>query len=239
MGKLDGKVALVTGGSSGIGLATAACFVAEGAKVWVTGRDECRLEAALSELGPDARGVRGDVTSAADLDGLFARIGAEDSRLDVVFANAAVMEMAPLATVDEAHVQRVLAVNLSGVLFTVQKALPLIPDGGAVILAGSLGAHHGWADQGVYAASKAAVRSLARTWTTELRERGIRVNVVSPGATATRPDDDDAAELAAMIPAGRLATPTEIARAALFLASDDASYLRGAELCVDGGLGHT
>lgn len=239
MGKLDGKVALVTGGSSGIGLATAACFVGEGAKVWVTGRDAQRLESAVAQLGPQARGLRGDVSSGVDLDALFARIRAEDGRLDVVFANAAVMEQVPLDAVDEAHLARVLGVNVGGVLFTVQRALPLVPDGGAVILAGSLGARHGWADQGVYAASKAAVRSLARTWTTELRERRIRVNVLSPGATATRPDDDGNADLAAMIPAGRLASPDEIARAVLFLASSDASYLRGAELCVDGGLGQT
>jgi NAD(P)-dependent dehydrogenase (short-subunit alcohol dehydrogenase family) len=229
---------LVTGGSSGIGLATARRFIAEGAFVYLTGRRKAALDTAVSALGSQAAGVCGDVARNHDLDALFERIAMEHGRLDIVFANAAAMATASIGEIDEAHIEAVLGPNLRGVIFTVQKALPLMPTGGSIVLNGSLGASRGWPEQGVYAASKAAVRSLARTWTTELAPRDIRVNVVSPGPTATG-DVVEAhhAALAELVPARRLARADEIASAVAFLASSDASYVRGAELFADGGFG--
>jgi len=247
MGKLDKKVALITGGSSGIGLATARRFLAEGAQVYVTGRRQAKVDEAVARLGSGAIGVAGDVASAEDRERLFEHIRRDKGRLDVVFANAAALEFVPLERIDEAHVERLFGANVRGVIFTVQGALPLMPDGGSIVLCGSIGAVRGFPAQTVYAATKAAVRSLARTWTSELKERKIRVNVVSPGVTATEgayelfggeaAAKEHHAMVTPMVPAGRVADPNEIARVVVFLASEDASYVQGVELFADGGFG--
>jgi NAD(P)-dependent dehydrogenase (short-subunit alcohol dehydrogenase family) len=240
-GKLSGKVALVTGGSSGIGLATARRFVEEGAHVYITGRREAELVAAAGEIGVGVTAVRGDVSELADLDRLYAKIGEERGRLDVVFANAGLGEFAPLGEVTEAHFDKIFGVNVKGLVFTVQKALPLLPDGASVILNASIVSAKGMPNFSVYSASKAAVRSFARTWSVDLRGRRIRVNALSPGFIPTPAYDslgitDEAVEAAvASIPLGRTGTSEEIAKAALFLASDDSSYVSGIELFVDGG----
>lgn len=245
MGTLQGKTALITGGTTGIGLATAERFVREGAKVYVLGRRRERVAAACAALG--VCGLVGDVTSGADLDQAMARIREERGSLDILFANAAALELVSLAAIDEAHVDRLFDANVKSVIFTVQKALPLMPNGGAIVLTGSLGSIRGFPAQSVYAASKAAVRSLARTWTAELKERDIRVNVVSPGITATEGADllfggpeaaaAHRARVAPFVPAGRAASAAEIASAVMFLVSPDASYVRGVELFADGGFG--
>lgn len=247
MGKLDNKVALITGGSSGIGLATARRFLAEGAQVYVTGRRQAKVDEAVAKLGAGAIGVAGDVASARDRERLFEQIRRDKGRLDIVFANAAALEFVPLERIDEAHVERLFGANVRGVIFTVQGALALMPDGGSIVLCGSIGAARGFPEQTVYAATKAAVRSLARTWTSELKERKIRVNVVSPGVTATEGANElfggeaavkeHHAMVAPMVPAGRVADPDEIARVVVFLASEDASYVQGVELFADGGFG--
>jgi len=246
MGKLAGKVALVTGGNSGIGLATAKRFVREGACVFITARREPELKAAVEDIGRNVTGVQGDVSRLADLDRLFARIGHETGTLDVLFANAGVAAYAPLGNITEEHYDSIFDVNVKGLLFTVQKALPLMPDGGSIILNASIVASKGLAANSVYSATKAAVRSFARTWTTDLKERRIRVNAVSPGATDTpglsnllassETGSQRAQLIAAGVPLGRFATPDEIAKAVVFLASDDSSYITGIELFVDGGL---
>jgi len=245
MGKLERKTALVTGGSSGIGLATAGRFVKEGASVFITGRREPELAAAVREIGQNVTAVRGDVSNLDDLDRLFAQIRREKGKLDIVFANAGVAEYAPLGTVTEELYDSIFDVNVKGLLFTVQKALPLLPDGASIILNASIVGSKGLAANSVYSASKAAVRSFARTWTTDLRQRRIRVNAVSPGATDTPGLSDllasgDAGRerlqtLRISVPLGRLGTPDEVARAVGFLASDDSSYVTGTELFVDGG----
>jgi NAD(P)-dependent dehydrogenase (short-subunit alcohol dehydrogenase family) len=245
MKKLDGKIALITGGNSGIGLATAKRFVSEGAYVFITGRTQSKLDAAVKEIGSNVTAVQGDVANLKDLDRLFAQIQKEKGRLDIVFANAGVFQYAALEAVDEEFFDNIFNCNVKGLLFTVQKALPLLPDGASVILNGSIVGSKGIPSNSVYSATKAAVRSFARTWTAELKARRIRVNVVSPG-----PIDTDAlqelfstsdvgkqrlANIASIVPMGRLGTPDEIAKAALFLASDDSSYITGIELFVDGG----
>ncbi|WP_029921426.1 glucose 1-dehydrogenase [Nevskia soli] len=247
MGKLDGKVALVTGGTSGIGLATAKLFVAEGAHVYVTGRRQEKLDAAVKEVGAGITGVQGDVASLADLDRLFSQVKQEKGRLDIVFANAGAAEFAPFGQVDEAHFDRMFDGNVKGLLFSVQKALPLMPDGGAVVLTSSVVGSKGLSANTVYAATKAAIRSFARTWTTDLKARKIRVNVVSPGPVDTAglrellgdsPEGQQRKQgFAQIVPIGRLGHADEIARAVLFLASDDSSYVTGTELFVDGGMG--
>jgi len=245
VGKLDGKIALVTGGNSGIGLATAKRFVDEGAYVFITGRREPELAAAVKEIGSNVSGVRGDVSNLDDLDRLFAQIGREKGRLDVVFTNAGVARYVPLGTITEEFYDSVFDVNVRGVLFTVQKALPLMPDGASIILNASVVASKGLPANSVYSATKAAVRSFARTWATDLKARRIRVNAVSPGAT----DTPGLRELLASseagrqrrqtisdsVPLGRFGTPDEVARAVVFLASDDSTYITGTELFVDGG----
>jgi NAD(P)-dependent dehydrogenase (short-subunit alcohol dehydrogenase family) len=246
MGKLQGKVALITGGTSGIGLATARLFVAEGAHVYVTGRRQEKVTEAVSEIGAGVTGVQGDVGNLADLDRLFKQIEREKGRLDIVFANAGAAEFGPLGHIDEAHFDRMFDGNVKGLLFTVQKALPLMPDGGAVVLTGSVVGSKGFGNNSVYAATKAAIRSLARTWTTDLKARKIRVNVVSPGPIDTAGLRDllgSSAEgeqrkqgLSQAVPLGRMGQADEIAKAVLFLASSDASYVAGAELFVDGGI---
>ena len=245
MGKLDGKVALVTGGNSGIGFATAQEFVGEGAYVFVTGRREKELAAAVKEIGRNVSGIRADVSYLEDLDRLFSKIKSEKGKLDVVFANAGAAKYAPLGQISEELYQSIFDVNVKGVLFTVQKALPLIPEGGSIILNASIVASKGLPANSVYSATKAAVRSFARTWTTDLKDRHIRVNVVSPGSTDTEGlrellgssevGEQRLKTINASVPLGRLAKPKEIARAVVFLASDDSSYITGTELFVDGG----
>jgi NAD(P)-dependent dehydrogenase (short-subunit alcohol dehydrogenase family) len=246
MGKLEGKVALVTGGNSGIGLATAKQFVNEGAYVFITGRRESELAAAVKEVGRNITAVRGDVSNLDDLDRLFAQIKREKGRLDIVFANAGVAKFAPLGTITEEFYDSIFNINVKGLLFTVQKALPLLPDGASIILNASIGASKGLGASSVSSATKAAVRSFARTWTTDLKDRRIRVNVVSPGLTETPGlkglvESTGAGEqrlkmLSSSVPLGRLGTPDEVARAVVFLASDDSSYITGTELFVDGGI---
>jgi NAD(P)-dependent dehydrogenase (short-subunit alcohol dehydrogenase family) len=244
--KLAGKIALVTGGTSGLGLATAKRFVAEGAQVVVTGRRPAELDAAVKELGGSAIGVRGDVSVLADLDRLYATIRATHGRLDVLFANAGGGSFLPLGEITEAQFDKYFGINVKGTLFTVQKALPLMAAGGSVVLNGSMVSVKGVPGFSVYAATKAALRSFARTWAADLRGRNIRVNVVSPGVVVTPAyknelglSDEQIKEFeaqgAAAAPLGRAGTPDEIAKAVVFLASDDSSYVTGANLFVDGG----
>lgn len=240
--RFDNKVVVITGGTDGIGLATAKAFVAEGAHVYVTGRRQERLDAAVAEIGHGAVGVQGDVVHSADLDRLYAQIGRDHGRVDVVFANAGVSESAAIGGIKEDHVDRVFDINVKGTVFTVQKALPLMSSGGAVVLAGSGAGSKGFASLSIYSATKAAIRSFARTWTADLKGRGIRVNVVSPGmvltpAMQTYLRDNAGAEdwMRQAIPFGRLAQPDEVAKAVLFLASDESSFVGGEELLVDGG----
>ena len=242
MGKLEGKIALITGGNSGIGLATAKQFVNEGAYVFITGRRDPELAAAVKEIGRHVTGVQGDVSNLGDLDRLFAQIKREKGKLDIVFANAGSAKFAPLGKITEEHYDALFNSNVKGLLFTVQKALPLLPDGASIILNASIVASKGWLPEwSVYSATKAAVRSFARTWTTDMKDRRIRVNAVSPGYTDTPPwHSVEAAEermktISNSVPLGRLGTPDEIAKAVVFLASDDSSYVTGTELFVDGG----
>jgi NAD(P)-dependent dehydrogenase (short-subunit alcohol dehydrogenase family) len=246
MNKLEGKVALVTGGNSGIGLATAKRFVNEGAYVFITGRRDAELAAAVKEIGKNVTGVPGDVSNLGDLDRLFAQIKAEKGKLDVVFANAGVARYSPLGKITEEFYDSIFNINVKGLLFTVQKALPLLPDGASIILNASIVASKGFSSNSVYSATKAAVRSFARTWTTDLKDRRIRVNAVSPGSTDTPGLSDLLASsetgeqrkkmISTMVPLGRFGTPDEIAKAVVFLASDDSSYITGIELFVDGGI---
>jgi NAD(P)-dependent dehydrogenase (short-subunit alcohol dehydrogenase family) len=241
--RFKGTVVAVTGGSDGIGRVTAKAFADEGAHVYITGRRQDRLDEAVAQIGAGVVGVQGDVSTPGDLDRLYARIQQDHGRLDVVFANAGVSESAALGEIDEAHLDRVFTINVKGTVFTVQKALPLMTSGGAVILAGSAAGSKGIAALSVYSATKAAIRSFARTWTSDLKSRGIRVNVVSPGMVQTPAmqaylDGNAGAEdaLKQMIPFGRLGSSQEIAEAVLFLASDAASFVAGHELFVDGGV---
>ena len=241
MGKLEGKIALVTGGTSGIGLATATHFVNEGAYVFITGRRDAELAAAVKEIGRNVTGVQGDVSNMGDLDRLFAQIKKEKGRLNVVFANAGVAKYAPIGTITEELYDSTFNTNVRGLLFTVQKALPLLPDGAAIILTASIVV----AANSVYSATKAAIRSFARTWTTDLKDRRIRVNAVSPGSIDTpglsqllgssEIGQQRLKMISNNVPLGRLGKPDEIAKAVVFLASDEASYITGTELFVDGG----
>lgn len=245
MGKLEGKVALVTGGNSGIGLATAKEFVGEGAYVFITGRREPELAAAANRIGRNITGIRADVSNLADLERLFSQIKSEKGKLDIVFANAGIAKYAALGQITEELYDSIFDINVKGVLFTVQKALPLMPEGASIILNASIVGSKGLPANSVYSATKAAVRSFARTWTMDLKERHIRVNVVSPGATdtpglnellgSTEAGQQRAKMISTAVPLGRLGKPEEIARAVVFLASDDSSYITGTELFVDGG----
>jgi NAD(P)-dependent dehydrogenase (short-subunit alcohol dehydrogenase family) len=245
MGKLAGKIALVSGGSGGIGLATAKEFVKEGAYVFITGRRDSELAAAATEIGRNVTGVRGDVSNLGDLDRLFAQIKREKGKLDIVFANAGSAKYAPFGTITEELYDSIFNTNVKGLLFTVQKALPLLTDGASIILNASIVASKGLSANSVYSATKAAVRSFARTWTTDLKERRIRVNAVSPGSIDTpglrellassETGQQRLKMLSASVPLGRLGKPDEIAKAVVFLASDDSSYITGTELFVDGG----
>jgi len=245
MGKLEGKIALVTGGSSGIGLATARHFVNEGAYVFITGRHQPELDAAVKDIGRNVTAVSGDVSKLSDLDQLFDQIKTEKGRLDVLFANAGIAKYAKLGEITEELFNSTFDINVKGVLFTVQKALQLMPDGSSIILNASIVGSKGLSSNSVYSATKAAIRSFARTWTTDLKDRRIRVNAISPGTIDTPglnnllASADAGKERVKMIqtsiPLGRLGLPDEIAKAVVFLASDDASYITGAELFVDGG----
>jgi NAD(P)-dependent dehydrogenase (short-subunit alcohol dehydrogenase family) len=245
--KLAGKVALVTGGTSGIGLATAKRFVAEGAYVFITGRRQTELDAAVTEIGKNVTGIQSDVSNLADLDRLYATIEQEQGHLDVVFANAGIGELTPLGAITEEHFDKTFNINVKGLLFTVQKALPLMPEGASIVLNASTNSIKGVPAFSVYGATKAAVRSFARTWTLDLKDRQIRVNAVSPGFTPTPAYDllwglskeqlkEFVASQANNIPLGRPGTPDEIAKAVVFLASDDSSFVNGIELFVDGGM---
>ncbi|QGM45972.1 glucose 1-dehydrogenase [Methylocystis heyeri] len=246
MGKLSGRIAIVTGGNSGIGLAAAKLFAAEGAQVVITGRRKAELDAARTEIGHGALAIQGDVSQLDDLDRLYAEVKQKFGRVDVLFANAGLVELAPLEGVTEAHFDKQFDINVKGLLFTVQKALPLLSAGGAIIINSSIANTKGMAGFGVYSATKAAVRSFARTWTTELKNRKIRVNVISPGPIETpifgkmglseSQIDEFGASISEQVPLGRFGKPEEIAKVALFLASEDSSYIAGAEIFVDGGM---
>ena len=244
--RLEGKVALITGGNSGIGLATAKQFVNEGAYVYISGRRDTELAAAVKEIGENVTGIQGDVSNLGDLDRLFAQIKRENGKLDIVFANAGVATYAAFGKITEGHFDSIFGINVKGLLFTVQKALPLLTDGASIILNASIVASKGFSSNSVYSATKAAIRSFARTWTTDLKDRRIRVNAVSPGSIDTPGLSDLLASsetgeqrkkmISTMVPLGRFGTPDEIAKAVVFLASDDSSYVTGTELFVDGGV---
>ncbi|MBW4567230.1 MAG: SDR family oxidoreductase [Tolypothrix carrinoi HA7290-LM1] len=246
MKKLEGKIALVTGGNSGIGLATAKQFVAEGAYVYITGRRQVELDAAVEAIGKNVTAVQSDVSNLADLDRLFATIKQEQGHLDIIFANAGGGQIAPLGAITEEHFDKTFNINVKGLLFTVQKALPLLPEGASIILNASTASIKGTPAFSVYSATKAAVRSFARNWILDLRERKIRVNAISPGVVPTPGydhlglNDQQLQEFvdsqASTIPLGRVGKPDEIAKAVVFLASADSSFVNGIELFVDGGM---
>lgn len=239
MKKLENKIAVITGGTSGMALATAKLFVEEGAYVFITGRDQARLDKAVKEIGRNVTGVVADSANLTDLDRLYATVRQEKGRVDVLFASAGTGEFAALGEVTEEHFDKTFDLNVRGTLFTVQKALPLFSDGGSIILNGSIAGIKGFPAFGVYSASKAALRSFVRTWTVDLKARKIRANVLSPGTIDTpilQPLGQEAIDqFVSMIPRGSIGRPEEIATAALFLASDDASFVSGTELFVDGG----
>jgi len=238
--RLVNKVALVTGGSAGIGLSIAKRFVEEGARVFITGRRPVELDKAITSIGGSVSAIQGDISNLADLDRIFAHIQAQAGRIDVLAANAGFYEFGALGEITEEHFDKTFNTNVRGLLFTVQKALPLLALGSSVILTGSMVSIKGFAACSAYNASKAAVRSFARTWIVDLKGRGIRVNVLSPGYTDTPGlsqflTDQEKASLAASVPLERMATPDDLGKAAVFLASDDSAYVNGIELFVDGG----
>jgi NAD(P)-dependent dehydrogenase (short-subunit alcohol dehydrogenase family) len=239
MGKLEGKIAVITGASNGMGLAAAELFIKEGAYVFITGRRQEQLDKAVKSLGRNATGVQGDAGNLADLDRLFATVKEEKGHIDVLYANAGVGEFAAMGEVTEEHFDSIVTVNMRGTLFTVQKALPLLKDGASVILTGSIASIKGFPAFGVYNASKAAIRSFARTWMNDLKARGIRVNVLSPGPVETGIFDyipkEAKAAFVSLIPRGTIGLPSETATVALFLATSDSSFVNGVELFVDGG----
>lgn len=244
--KLEGKVAVVTGGTTGIGLGVAKRFVTEGATVFITGRRQAELDAAVKAIGPRAHGVRSDVSKLADLDRLYDTVQQKASHIDILFANAGGGELAPLGQITEAHFDKTFGINVKGTLFTVQKALPLLRDGASIILTSSTSTTRSIPGFSVYGATKAAIRNFARHWILDLKDRHIRVNAISPGPTNTPGFDNIAnteaerqafkAAVAQQIPLGRMAEPDEIGKVAVFLASDDASFVNGVELFVDGGM---
>nr|WP_321238390.1 SDR family oxidoreductase [uncultured Tolumonas sp.] len=243
--QLNGKIALVTGGSSGIGLGAAQELAEQGAQVFITGRRQAELDAAVASIGSAAIGIRADVSVSSDLDTVYAQIAKTAGKLDILFANAGGGDMLPLGAITEEHFDRIFGTNVKGVLFTVQKALPLLTDGASVVLTGSTTSVQGTANFSVYSASKAAVRNFARSWALDVKERGIRINVVSPGPIRT-PGlggivSDDQRQgffdyMASQVPLGRLGEPKEIGKAVAFLSSDAASFINGIELFVDGGM---
>jgi NAD(P)-dependent dehydrogenase (short-subunit alcohol dehydrogenase family) len=245
MNKLEGKIAVITGGSSGIGLATAKRFVTEGAYVFVTGRRQTELKVAVRDIGKNVTDVQGDVSNLADLDRLYSIVKQQKGHIDILFANAGLGEFSTLEKISEAHFDKTFDVNVKGLLFTVQKAVPLFKDGGSIILNSSIAASKGVEGFSVYSASKAAVRSFARTWTVDLRHHNIRVNAISPGPIDTPAFSDLMQneehsrqlkkDLVSNVPLRRMGTPDEVAKVATFLASDESSYVTGIELFVDGG----
>jgi len=244
--KLEGKIAVITGGNSGIGLAAAKRFVSEGAYVFISGRRQKELDLALSEIGKNVTAILSDVSNLADLDRLYNIVKDQKGHLDILFANAGIAQFAPLEEISEEHFDNIFRINVKGLLFTVQKALPLFQNGGSIILNASVGSSKGFEETSVYSATKAAVRSFARTWTVELRHRKIRVNAISPGPIDTPIfsnllQNEEQIEQFKMnivntVPMGRMGSPDEVAKVALFLASDDSSFVTGIELFVDGGL---
>jgi NAD(P)-dependent dehydrogenase (short-subunit alcohol dehydrogenase family) len=246
MGRLTGKIAVITGGNSGIGLATAKRFVSEGAYVFITGRRQDELDKTVAVLGSGVTGVQGDISNLDDLDRLFATVQAEKEHVDILFANAGIGGMSPLGAISEDEFDNIFDVNVKGTLFTVQKALPLMRTGGSIILTGSTTGSMGTPAFSVYSATKAAIRNFARSWALDLKGSGIRVNVLSPGATTTPGllrglartgmQETLLAGFANQAPLGRVGDPDETAAVALFLASDDSSFMTGSEVFVDGGL---
>jgi NAD(P)-dependent dehydrogenase (short-subunit alcohol dehydrogenase family) len=247
VGKLDGKIAVVTGGNSGIGLATAKQFAEDGAYVFITGRRQKELDAAIKQIGQNVTAVQGDVLNLKDLDRLYETVKREKGRIDILFANAGIGEFAPLGSITEEHFDKIFDINVKGVVFTVQKALPLFQDGGSIMLNASIAGSKANPFFSVYGATKAALRSFVRSWTVELKDRKIRVNAISPGPINTpgfdslgsTPQENEAFRqaLLSMTPMGRFGEPDEVAKAASFLASDDSSFITGIELFVDGGSG--
>ena len=244
--KLEGKIAVITGGNSGIGLATAKRFVSDGAYVFITGRRQNELDATVSEIGKNVTGIQGDVSNLADLDRLYTTVKDQKGHIDILFANAGIGEFAPLGEISEAHFDKIFGINVKGVLFSVQKALPLFQDGGSIILNASIAASKGMEALSVYSATKAAVRSFARTWTIDLKHRKIRVNAVSPGpidtpgvkglAQSKEEIEQLKKSLITSVPMDRMGSPDEIAKVVSFLASDESSFVTGIELFVDGGM---
>jgi NAD(P)-dependent dehydrogenase (short-subunit alcohol dehydrogenase family) len=238
MKRLEGKIAVITGGNSGIGLATAQRFVGEGAYVFVNDLRQSELDVAVKQIGKNAIGIQCDVSNLTDLDRLYATVKQQKGRIDVLFANAGLLEFAPLGAITEAHFDKIFSVNVKGLVFTVQKALPLFQDGGSIILNASAGASKGIEGSSVYSATKVAIQSFARTWTVDLKQRKIRVNAISPGPIDTPMLSgfvQREKNLVSTVPLGRIGRPDEIAKVASFLASDDSSYVTGIELFVDGG----
>jgi NAD(P)-dependent dehydrogenase (short-subunit alcohol dehydrogenase family) len=243
--QLDGKIAVISGGSSGIGLATAHRFVDEGAYVFITGRRQSELDAAVNRIGKNVSGVQADVSNLEDLDRLYDTVKQQKGRIDVLFANAGIYELLPLESITEDHFDKMFRINVKGLLFTVQKALPLFQEGGSIILTASIGGSKGFEGSTVYSATKAAIRSFARSWTVDLKHRKIRVNAISPGPTDTpivytvvksmEEAEKLKEKLADTIPLGRMGNPVDIAKAVSFLASDESSFVTGIELFVDGG----
>ena len=246
MSRLTGKVAVITGGNSGMGFDTAKLFIKEGAKVVITGRRQSELDNAVRDLGTSALGVQGDVSDLGDLDNLFSKVQTKFGKIDILFANAGVGELCPISEASEAHFDKQFDINVKGLFFTVQKALPLMNDGGSIILNSSVAGQKGMEAFSVYCATKAAVRSFARSWTVELKSRKIRVNSLSPGPIETpifgkmglseAQAQEFGSHVLTQVPMGRMGTGLEIAKTALFLASDDSSYISGVDLCVDGGM---
>jgi NAD(P)-dependent dehydrogenase (short-subunit alcohol dehydrogenase family) len=246
MKKLEGKVAVITGGNSGIGLATAQRFVSDGAYVFITGRRQSELNTSVKQIGKNISGVQGDVSNLADLDRLYATVKEQKGRIDILFANAGVGELVPLGAITETHFDKTFGINVKGLLFTVQKALPLFQDDGSIILNASIAASKGIEASSVYSATKAAIRSFARTWTVELKQRKIRVNAISPGmidtpglnglAQSQEQLEQFKTSFVSTVPLGRMGSPDEVAKVVSFLASDDSSYITGIELFVDGGV---
>jgi NAD(P)-dependent dehydrogenase (short-subunit alcohol dehydrogenase family) len=248
--RLEGKIAVITGGNSGIGLATARRFVDEGAYVFITGRRQSEIDKAVKQIGKNVIGVQGDVSNLSDLNRLYAAVKEQKGRIDILFANAGVGEFATLAAITEEHFDRTFGINVKGLLFTVQKALPLFHDGGSIILTASTAASKGVEGFSVYSATKAAIRSFSRSWTVDLKQRKIRVNAISPGPIDTQASRLSLASLVqseqqseqlkkkllSAVPLGRMGSPDEVAKAVSFLASDDSSYVAGIELFVDGGM---
>jgi NAD(P)-dependent dehydrogenase (short-subunit alcohol dehydrogenase family) len=246
MKRLEDKIAVITGGNSGIGLATAKLFVEDGAYVFITGRRQSKVDAVVKQIGKNITGVQGDVSNLADLDRLYATVKEQKGHIDILFANAGVGELVPLGAITEAHFDKTFGINVKGLLFTVQKALPLIQDGGSIILNASIAASKGIEASSIYNATKAAIRSFARTWTLDLKHRKIRVNAVSPGmidtpglnglAQSQEQLDQFKTSFLSGVPLGRIGSADEVAKAVSFLASDDSSYVTGIELFVDGGV---